>query len=148
MNKTIMQVCIDRQRYLLEEMLEKDLITEKDIIFLMNQDDNFGIIFSDKKYSKKELYLKKIFRQPFLLCDQNVSDNIKKLLPIFLDRMYNLELNEWKYKLDNQECTKEEFDDMSSILYFQMYESSKDGICIKNTGHAYGIKEDILVLKA
>lgn len=147
MNKNIMYVQIERERYFLEELLKNNYITERDIIVLMNQDDNYGITFSDKEYSKKELYLKKLFRKPYLLCDQEVSDNVKQLLPTFLDRLYNLELNELKFHLDNHEYTKEYFDEVSSILHFKIYESSKDGKSIEKTGKACGVKKKVLCLK-
>ena len=143
MNKTIMYVQIEKERYKLEQLLKRGYITERDLLLLMNQNDNYGITISDENYSKKELYLKKLFRQPYLLCDQDLPENIKKLLPIFLERLYNLEYNELKYRLDNYELTKKDFDEITSVLYFKMYESSKDGKSIKKNG----INDKVLVLK-
>ena len=144
MNKLVLQTVIDRDRYVLETLLIKGLITEKDIINLMNQDDNYGISFLDKELSYKEKYLKSLFRKPYLLCDQNVSDNVKKLLPMFLDRMFNLELNELKHHLEDNDYTKVEYNEILSILIYKMYESSNDGISIRETGYAVGIKDNVL----
>ena len=144
MNKLVLQTVIDKDRYVLENLLLKGIITEKDLIILMNQDENYGITLSDKELSNKERYLKYLFRKPYLLCDQDVSENIKKLLPVFLERMFNLELKELKQHLDDNEYTIKEYNEILSILIYKMYESSEDGKSIKNTGHAVGVEGNAL----
>ena len=147
MNRNLKQMCIDKERYRLETYLKKGLITEKDIVFLMSQKPSFSISFNDKKYSDKELYLKKIYRHPYLLCDQDISENIKKLLPYFINSLYVLELNELINKLNNHELTKEEYYFRLENLNFCMYESSEDGKNIKKNGKCVGINENVLILK-
>ena len=137
---------IDRQRYNLEQLLENNCITERDIILLMNQDDNYGISLTNEDYSDKELYMKRLFRKPYLLCDQNVSDNIKKLLPVFLERLYTLELNSLNTHLLEQDFTYREYREALDALKYRMYESSEDGKSIEKNGKCVGINEKVLKL--
>jgi len=147
MNRKLKQMCIDKERYKLETYLEKGLITEKDIITLMSKEPNYSISFHDKKYNNKELYLKMLYRHPYLLCDQNVSEKVKKLLPVFINSLYALELNEISTRLINHDLTKEEFNFRIENLNFCMYESSEDGKSIKETGKCVGINDNVLKLK-
>ena len=147
MNKIVEQIVIDRERYYLEKLLGDGNITEKDIINLMNQEDNYGIIFTDKDYDEKEIYLKKLFRKPYLLCDQNVSGNIKKLLPSFLDRLYNLELNSLNSHLLERDFTYAEYVEALTALKYKIYGSSNDGKSIEENGRCVGVDDKVLVLK-
>ena len=146
MNKIAEQLVIDKERYILERLLEKKYITEKDIIQLMNQDNSYGIFISSSDFSDKDLYMKKLFRKPYLLCDQNVSDNIKKLLPIFIDRLYNLELNSLNNHLLENDLTYGEYREALLKLKYKMYESSEDGKSIKENGNCVGINDKVLKL--
>ena len=112
----------------------------------MNQCDEYGVTPSNKDYSEKELYLKMLFTKPYLLCDQNISDNVKKLLPIFLERMYNLELNSPNNHLKGNDFTYREYREALDTLKYKMYESSEDGRSIKENGTCVGVNEKILKL--
>lgn len=145
--KIILQDQTDVERYRFEKLWEKGLITERDIIMLMNQDDNYGITFYDREYSDKEKYLKMLFRKPYVLCDQELTDNLKMLLPMFLERLYNLEMSEYKTRLDVGEYTKAEYKSLVQILTYKMYKSSKDGISIQKSGKIASVRNKTLVLK-
>ena len=145
--KIVISDQIEVERYRFEQLWKKGLITEQDILMLMNQDDNYGITFYDKKYTEKDLYLKRIFRKPYVLCDQELTPNLKLLLPMFLERLYNLEMNEYNHRFLSREYSYSEYYSLCEILDFKMYESSKDGKSIRKTGKAYGVNNKTLALK-
>lgn len=146
-DRVLAQSQADVERYRFEQLYKKGVVTDDDIVTLMKQDDNYGITFFDKKYTEKDMYLKRIFRMPYILCDQELSDKVKLLLPKFLKRLYNLQLNEYNHNYLNGEYSVVEYQSLCENLYYKMYESSEDGKSIVETGKAVGMQNKALVFK-
>ena len=142
----VMFVRIDRDRYKLEQILQKNIITDDDIFSLLRKNALYGFI-KPKNKDIKDYWLKQIFNAPYLLCDQNVSDNVKKILPLLLEKIfiYNKEDLDNKYK--NKYITKQEYLNSIEFLNQVFYNSSEDGKSIINTGFALGISDNVLKLK-
>ena len=137
-------VRIETARYILGKHLENGLITIEDIMALACKNANYGLKISDKKYSYKASVLKDIFNCPFLLCDQeNLSIEIKKLLPIFLNTRYQIEKDMLDYYYKECYFSKEEYDKEIDELDFVYYKSSNDGKKIQKTGTAVGINSKV-----
>lgn len=127
-NKNLLKIKIERKK--LEAYLQNGFITEGDIINIMEANSYYGVK-ATKNY-KKEI-LKNIFNCPFLLCDQkNISENIKELLPNFLQSRYDMEISELEFMYDNADITQEEYDIQKTLIDFCYYESSDDGRKILN----------------
>lgn len=123
-------------RKILSLQLENDLITEDDILDLLNKKSDYGFRNKENRQSYKQSVLKSIFNSPFILCDQeNLSLNIKQLLPIFLDCRYQMEMDELDCLLEGCFISKEDYEKTKKIIYFNYYGSSKDGKSILKTGH-------------
>jgi len=127
-NKNLSKIKIERKK--LEAYLQNGFITEDDIINIMEANSYYGVK-ATKNY-KKEI-LKNVFNCPFLLCDQkNISENIKELLPNFLQSRYDMEISELEFMYDNADITQEEYDIQKTLIDFCYYESSDDGRKILN----------------
>ena len=144
MNKVVVQLMIEKERNTLRNLLEKGQITEGDIILLMAQDLDYCMKLSDKNCTGKDLYLKNLYKKPYLLCDQNISDSIKKLLPYFMNKIYESELKILNSRLKNRDYTVEEYNEKYTMLHYSMYESSLDGQSIERCGRVEGINEFVL----
>ena len=82
-------------RKILNLELENGLITEDDVLSLLNKRNDYGFRNKGKTQSYKQSVLRDIFNSPFILCDQeNLSLNIKQLLPLFLNCRYQMEIEE------------------------------------------------------
>lgn len=122
-------------RFKLNKELENGLVSEDDIIFLMN--NNKGYIYCKNKelQSYKQKVLKDIYNCPFLLCDQNnVSLKIKKLLPLFLHMRYLKEIEEIEFLLKSSYINNKEYEELIKITRFTYFESSIDGKNILENG--------------
>ena len=118
---------IEEAKLILSNYLSKGIIKDKDLINLFNESDDYGIS-NNKKNSKKERMLKQVFNCPFLLCNQeNLSKQVKELFPIFLQRRYNMELEELGYLLNNDSISYDEYLNRKKSLKLYYYLSSKDG---------------------
>lgn len=127
---------IENMRITLGSYLKNGLINEKDIFDLAKFNTNYGCTKAEKE-NYKELILKQIYNCPFLLCDQeNLSNNVRSILPMFLNARYNVELNELNYMLDEGQLSFDEYIDEKEKLKFYYYESSIDGKKIKNKGYS------------
>ena len=129
---------INQARSVLNIRLQNGFITESDIIHLLYENQNFSLMMA--KNSHKLNTLKEIFNSPFILCDQeNLSMNIKKLLPLLLQCRYEMEIKELNNFLESGFISKEEYENQENLLKYCYYESSQDGKNILKTGHAIGV---------
>lgn len=123
-------------RKILNLELENGLITEDDVLSLLNKRNDYGFRNKGKTQSYKQSVLRDIFNSPFILCDQeNLSLNIKQLLPLFLNCRYQMEIEELDSLLEGCFISKEDYEKLKKIIDFNYYGSSKDGKNILKTGH-------------
>lgn len=129
---------IEKVKTELSKYLEASIITEKDIFCLLKKDMNFGVRYLDSSNNPKEKMLKNIFNCPFLLCDQKlISNDIKELLPYFLRARYETEKETLRVYFEQSFIDENEYKEELENLKFFYYESSNDGRCILETGHAF-----------
>lgn len=134
---------VEKQRAIISKYLFNGLITDKDIISLVNVKSDYGITYDINEISEKEKVLKLIYNFPYLLCDQKkLSLEVKKILPLFLHCRYNMEKDEIEYLYNLGEYSKKEYKDIIKMLRFIYYKTSKDGKEILKTGHAKKIKDN------
>lgn len=134
--KKINLVRIESARHSLNTYFENGFITEEDILHLLKVKSDYGFKYKDRKQSYKLNVLRDIFNSPFILCDQdNLSLNIKQLLPLILKSRYDREIDELKYMLENGYINKEEYIEEEKLLKYNYYGSSKDGKSILKNGH-------------
>ena len=127
---------IEAARQALNIYLENGFITEEDILRLLKKKSDYGFRYKDKVQTYKKSILRDIFNSPFILCDQdNLSLNIKQLLPLILKSRYDREIDELKYMLENGYINKEEYIEEEKLLKYNYYGSSKDGKSILKNGH-------------
>lgn len=135
---------INNKRNELSLALQTGLITEEDIINLLKKDINYGIRNFRTYQGTKNQMLKNIFNCPFLLCDQDMlSNEIKMILPHLLSSRYNTEKDVLKVYLEQAFIDENEYEEELDNLKFFYYESSNDGKCILETGHAFFKKAQI-----
>ena len=141
----ILQLKIDKQRYYLDMLLESGKINEKMLVNLMMKDSFFGIPHSGEELTLEEQALREIYNAPYLLCDQeHLSDNVKKLLPIFLESFYKRNREDLKRSYEEGDMTGNEYASVVKKLRYATYESSEDGKCIKQNGLCVGVKDYVL----
>ena len=134
---------IEKARLDLSICLEKGLITEKDIISLGRKDVEYIFKYSDRTSNYNKSVLRNILSCPFLLCDQdNLSLNVKQILPFFLGSRYKIEQEELKLQYEEGFISKEEYEKELEELLFIYYKSSNDGINILKTGHVCDVKDN------
>ena len=124
---------IDAARLRIGKELEGNLIGTDDLIGLLIQSNDFGLI---PVVSIKEKVLQEIFNAPFLLCDQAVLDvEVKKLLPDILANRYRQEIEELKYYRSLGYMTREEANEQLEFIKFCYYYTSEEGQYILRRGH-------------
>jgi len=136
---------IELARKKVDYYIKNGTITEEDIINLAFQDKDYGII-NPIKERHKESILKDIYNCPFLLCDQELSLLIKKMLPTFLQSRYEMEINELEYQYELCFITKEEFEKTKKMLEFCYYRSSIEGKEIKKNGKVKDVVDNVIRL--
>ena len=141
----VLQLKIDKERYYLEELLKSGKIDEKKLINLMNQEAWFGIPYSGEELTLEKEALREIYNAPFILCDQEfLPDNIKKLLPVFLEDFYKRKRDGFRKQYEDGDITGNEYANRVKILKYMTYESSEDGKNIKKNGMCVGVKDYVL----
>ena len=134
--KTLKLEQIKQARNMLSIELNNEFITEDDILHLLSVKNDYGFKYKDKAQTYKLSILWNIFNSPFLLCDQdNLSLNVKQIIPLILNFRYNMEINELNNMLECGHITKEEYIEEEKLIKFCYYGSSKDGKNILKTGH-------------
>lgn len=147
-NRKIKLSRINQERTNVGRSLNNGFITEEDIINIIQKDINYGTKTSYSSTNPKIKMLKNIFNCPFLLCDQeNLSLEMKNLLPCFLSTRYNTEKNMLDYYLKECYIDEEEYKNEIDELKFVYYESSNDGKSILETGHVVLKQEKVKNLK-
>lgn len=139
---------INRERNYISQCLEKGIITDRNLFRLIIKSPNR--IFRNKTtpYTNKQKLLFSIYYSPFLLCDQKyLSDNMKRMLPVFLEYRYNQELEELQYRFEDAQISQEEYDKEVDLINFSYYKSSEDGKKIEKTGKAKYIKSNTLTFR-
>ena len=127
---------IEEARHNLNNYLESGFITESDILYLLTVKNDFGFRYPNKTQTYKTSVIRSIFNSPFILCDQdNLSLNIKQLLPVILKCRYEMEIDELKYQLENGLITQKEYIEEEKFINFCYYGSSIDGKNILKNGH-------------
>ena len=122
--------------------IERGTITEKDLVWLMNQDSNFGL---EKELNAKQKLLQEIFNSPFLLCDQPaLSLTLKKLLPSILGVRYSHEVEELKQMRNLGYISKEELKEKRDLLKFSYYYTSEEGSYILRRGHVKNVVDNVI----
>lgn len=100
----------------------------------INEEELFNLINNKKIDLKKEKILIHIYFSPFVLFDQELlSDNIKKILPDFLEYRYNMEMEELEFLYKRGDINKQEYIKSKDLINFCYYESSLEGKKIRNT---------------
>lgn len=139
-SKKLKLLKIERERLYISNLLENNILTDEDILYLIKKDASYGLV---ETKNKSKLYLKDIFNCPFLLCDQDyLSLNMKKLLPYLLDARYKAEQEELNYQYKEGFLSKEELDKQLDELLFVYYKSSQDGKNILKTGHVVDVVDN------
>ena len=124
------------------EEIRRGIITEEDLVWLINQDSCFGL---EKKLTAKQKLLQEIFNSPFLLCDQPaLSLNFKKLLPSILGARYTHEVEELKQMRNLGYITKEELKEQREELKFSYYYTSEEGSYILRRGHVKNVVDNVI----
>lgn len=138
---------IERQRIYIGNYLFNKVITDKDIYELTNTSFS-NMLDVNQSINTKTKMLKIIYSCPFLLCDQKyISNNIKIILPSFLEYRYNMEIDELENRYKQGCYSKEEYLEEKRKIYFVYYDSSDDGKNIIKKGVCKGIKNNLLVLR-
>lgn len=138
---------VEKQRAIVSANLFNKVITEEDIFDLVNVSSDYGITKKNHNITSKELILKKIYNYPFLLCDQKLCINTKKLLPLFLSCRYNMEMRELQYAYELGQFTDEEYVKEKNMLNFIYYRTSEEGKEIKRLGHVNKVKNNTYKIK-
>ena len=137
----------EKTKIQLSRYIAASIITEEDIVELLNKDVNYGVRDLHLTNDPKEIMLKNIFNCPFILCDQKIlSRNVKELLPYMLSARYNVELDNLKVYLEQGFIDEIEYSDLKDELMFFYYEYSRDGRSILETGHAFFENEKMKAL--
>ena len=101
------------------------------------------ILSSPKSY--KELLLKQIAINPFLLCDQdNLDLNVKKIIPVLLTLRSNSEIDELEMMQELDFISEQELKEEIQMVKFNYYLSSEDGRNILKKGHVKNVKDNVL----
>jgi len=136
---------IERERIILGTLFKSGFIIEQDVINLLREDINFGLIIPNDRNNSREQALKNIFNCPFLLCDQSgLSLNMKKLLPSILKCRYDMEQEELEFLFKIGEISKEEYESELDMLEFCYYKSSFDGKEILKNGHVKDVVDNVI----
>ena len=117
---------IEKARIELGRELKTGFINDSDIMYMLSKDVNFGT------HKKREFFrhkiLKDIMNCPYLLCDQeNLSPNIKVILPSILISRFNIEKNELDYQFENCYITEEEYNNELDELEYFYFKSTEEG---------------------
>ena len=119
---------IEKIRLELSSELQTQFINESDIMYILGKDVNYGV--HKKRDSFRHKRLKDIMNCPFILCDQeNLSPNIKAILPSILISRFNIEKDELDYQFENcyidEETYNKELDELE-YFYFKSTEEGKE----------------------
>lgn len=125
-SKKIKLLRIEKARLELGRELERQFINEGDIMYMLSKDVNFGTEVKREGFRHK--ILKDIMNCPFILCDQeNLSPNIKVILPSILISRFNIEKNELDYQFENCYITEEEYNNELDELEYFYFKSTEEG---------------------
>lgn len=129
-------------RDVINQALISGLITSNDIFKLLRCDKEY-VLSSPKSY--KELLLKQIAINPFLLCDQdNLDLNVKKIIPVLLTLRSNSEIDELEMMQELDFISEQELKEEIQMVKFNYYLSSEDGRNILKKGHVKNVKDKVL----
>ena len=138
---------IEFARLTIKKYLDDEFITEEEIFSLTDVGNNYGVLLN-KKSDCKSTILRNIYNCPFLLCDQDsVSLEIKKILPLFLDYRYKMEIRELDNLYDQGDMDQEEYYKQKAMINFCYYNSSKEGKEIIKLGHVKSVVDNIVRCK-
>ena len=119
--------------------LKNRLINMDDIKKVFESSNNYGLSIECVNYKNK--ILKQIFNCPFLLLDQDLSINIKKLLPEFLKYRYDMEISELDNLLELGQISEDEYINEKEILKLYYYKTSDEGRVILKKGKIKSINK-------
>ena len=125
-SKKIKLLRIEKARLELGRELKTGFINDSDIIYMLSKDVNFGT------HKKREFFrhkiLKDIMNCPYLLCDQeNLSPEIKRILPSILISRFNIEKDELDYQFENCYIDKETYNKELEELEYFYFKSTEEG---------------------
>lgn len=124
---------IKEARINLNSEILRGFITTKDILSLLKVSPYYGLKIQNRIYSYKKSVLISIFNSPFLLCDQeNLDVSVKKILPIFLNARFEMELDQLTYYYKEGFLSKKQLKEEIELLKYYYYESSIEGQTILN----------------
>lgn len=125
-SKKIKLLRIEKARLELARELQTRFINESDIMYMLSKDVNFS---TDKRREGfRHKILKDIMNCPYLLCDQeNLSPNIKVILPSILISRFNIEKDELDYQFENCYITEEEYNKELDELEYFYFKSTEEG---------------------
>lgn len=119
--------------------LKNRFINMDDIKGVFKSSDDYGLSIEYMNYKIK--ILKQIFNCPFLLLDQDLSINIKKLLPEFLKYRYDMEISELDNLLELGLISEDEYINEKEILKLYYYKTSDEGRVILKKGKIKSINK-------
>ena len=145
--RRIKLIGIEIDRLNIKKYLEDEYITDEDILALSNIDKNYGVL-SNQKSDCKTTILKHIYNCPFLLCDQeSVSEEIKQILPLFLNYRYNIEIKELDNLYNQGYVNTKEYYKQKDLIKFYYFLSSKEGKEILKYGRIQNITDNVIRYK-
>lgn len=146
--KKLMLLKIEKARTILSNNLENGFISENDLINLLTADKNYGLKTKNKHYSYKKSLLISIFNSPFVLCDQeNLSLNVKQILPLFLNSRYDMELEQLNLYYNQGDMSEEEYSEEKKLLKYCYYGSSIEGKSILKNGHVHSVLDNTVKVR-
>lgn len=133
---------IYKAREVLNQSLLNGLITNKDIYCILKKDSSFML---GNPSSYRELILKQVAINPFILCDQECVDfGIKKILPTILSVRSSMEIEELEMMFELGLITEEELKNEKEMIKFNYYLSSNEGVQIFKNGQVKVVKDNVL----
>ena len=124
--KKIKLLRIEKARFELGRELQTEFINKADIMYILSKDVNYGTHKQQESFRHK--ILKDIMNCPFLLCDQeNLSPEIKKMLPYILTSRFNIEKDELDYQFKNFYIDEETYNEEIAELEYFYFKSTEEG---------------------
>ena len=118
---------IEQYRYGIENAIKANVLSNEDILGLLNVDINYGLDINRCR-DNKERMMKTIYNAPFILCDIDLFDkNMKQVIYSLLKYRYEIELKEINYDLNKCYISEEEYNEKIEMLIYNYFYSSEEG---------------------
>ena len=118
---------IEKYRCAIEQAIKANILTNEDILELLNVDINYGLDINRCR-DNKERMMKTIYNAPFILCDIDLFDkNMKQVIYSLLKYRYEIELKEINYDLEQCYIGEEEYNEKIEMLVYNYFYTSEEG---------------------